>query len=201
MHHGIGIAEDVMNQHRVLAYRVVDLRRQHALVDIADPDGSALTSVTIQLSGVGPEAALESLVSDGSAPATIAVGIYDPMTGMLVLTAASGGTASHAEFEAAIQSIGYLNTSQDPTPGDRTVQVTVFDEGVPGVSPPRASVPATATITVEARNDAPTLDLDTFNLEISGDFDPQDTDVVISTATGRLTFLGTSSNAILSPVT
>jgi hypothetical protein len=99
---------------------------------------------------------LESLVvkDSGAIPSSISVGTYSPDTGLLVITGSP--TASHADFEAAIQQIGYLNTSQDPAGDetgelDRIIQVTAFDEES------RASDLATATIEVMPVNDAPSL--------------------------------------------
>jgi hypothetical protein len=87
---------------------------------------------------------LESLVTTGAVPATVTVGPYNPVTGLLVLTPAAGMTASHADFEDAVELIGYLNTSQNPTVGTRSVEVVVYDEDTPSrwklaTTPPRST--------------------------------------------------------------
>ncbi|QVL52845.1 MAG: hypothetical protein KFB97_16005 [Cyanobium sp. M30B3] len=66
----------------------------------------------------------------------------------------SGGTLTYAQAEALIDAYGYLNTSEDPTTTNRTLNFGVFSEGL-------GNAPATATIKVAAVNDPPLLDLDT----------------------------------------
>ena len=73
-------------------------------------------------------------------------GSFDDATGVLTLT----GTASVANYQAALRSIAYQNTSEDPATPPRTVSVTVSDGGL-------TSNIATRTITVAAVNDRPTL--------------------------------------------
>ena len=61
-------------------------------------------------------------------------------------------TIPEADLNTLLQSITYENTSQDPTPGDRTLSFTVTD------TTNRTSEPAVSTITVVA-NDPPVVDL------------------------------------------
>lgn len=68
--------------------------------------------------------------------------------GVLTLT----GDELAGDYAAVLATLTYENTSEDPTPGDRTIQVVVTEAGVD-------SLPATSTITVTAVNDGPNLTL------------------------------------------
>ncbi|MEM9731884.1 MAG: choice-of-anchor C family protein [Pseudomonadota bacterium] len=71
-------------------------------------------------------------------------GTYVPSTGILTLT----GTASVADYQTALQSVGYTNASQDPSTANRTIEFTVNDGDV-------NSPIASRVVTVEAVNDPP----------------------------------------------
>jgi hypothetical protein len=144
-------------------------------VEIDDPDGSSLTRVEIRLTNPVDEddfgSSLESLVVKDLAqlPDSIVVGAYDPNTGKLVLSAAPDGsavpTAPHGDFETALEQIGYLNSSDDPTGDDtgtldRIIEVVAFDEDSDAEPSPTDSPTAVSRIRVVPDNDAPTLDLD-----------------------------------------
>ncbi|MEM9535593.1 MAG: cadherin-like domain-containing protein [Cyanobacteria bacterium P01_E01_bin.45] len=119
-------------------------------VSITDTDSTTMESVTITLA-TRPDGAAESLTVNGALPAGITItDPYDDADGQLVLS----GTASTADYEAAIAQIEYTNTSDTPTTGDRTVTILVNDGENDGNT-------ATSTITVVATNDAPTLDTNT----------------------------------------
>jgi hypothetical protein len=76
-------------------------------------------------------------------------GHYDATTGILTLT----GVAAIADYQTAIQSVTFSNTSNTPSTADRTVTITVKDaEGLSN----DPSDPNTKTVTVTAHNDAPT---------------------------------------------
>ncbi|WP_232315199.1 beta strand repeat-containing protein, partial [Oceanibaculum pacificum] len=75
-------------------------------------------------------------------------GSYDAGTGVLNLTSA-GGTATVAQWQAAMQAVTYENTSDSPDTADRTISFQVND----GVE---TSATVTQTVTVTAVNDAPT---------------------------------------------
>jgi VCBS repeat-containing protein len=65
-----------------------------------------------------------------------------------------GGNMPLADLEALIRGITYENTSQNPTTGNRTIDIEVQDAG--GLMSPVA----TSTITVNALNDAPVITSD-----------------------------------------
>jgi hypothetical protein len=96
-------------------------------------------------------------------------GSWDPATGVLTLT----GAASVADYQAALQSVTYGNTSDDPSTLDRTVSFVVDDGAAFG----NLSDPATRTITVAAGNQAP----------------------VVTTTGGSLTFLQGAAPATVDP--
>ncbi len=72
---------------------------------------------------------------------------YDPASVAWELT----GSASAAEYAEVLQSLSYENASQSPDESNRLVEIYVSD----GLD---ESLPAVATITVTAVNDAPVLD-------------------------------------------
>src|SRR5690606_7041336 len=79
-------------------------------------------------------------------------GSYDAATGILTLT----GTATAAQYQAALRSITFSSTSDNPATGagnaDRAIEFRVTDgtlQSVAGV---------TQTVAVQNANDAPTLD-------------------------------------------
>ena len=82
-----------------------------------------------------------------------AIGIPDPLTfsfdsSTQVLTLTGSGTV--AQYEASLRLLTYQNTAPEPTPGPRTVQITISDGET-------VSVPVTSTILVIAINDPPIL--------------------------------------------
>ncbi len=95
--------------------------------------------------------AVESL-SLNAAAATVASGAgltvsYTASTGVLLIT----GTASTATYQTILQGILYNNTSDQPTTSNRSITVVARD------STNASSTSRTATITVTAVNDAPTI--------------------------------------------
>ena len=76
-------------------------------------------------------------------------GAYDAGTGVLTLT----GAATRAQYEAALRSVTYGSTNDNPATGagngDRVIQVTVSDGGL-------VSTGQTSTVAVANANDAPT---------------------------------------------
>jgi hypothetical protein len=73
-------------------------------------------------------------------------GSFDAGTGVLTLT----GTATIANYQAALRSVTYANTSDNPSTLTRTITFTVDDGGAVGSG--------SRDIAVTAVNDAPTLD-------------------------------------------
>ena len=121
----------------------------------------------ISTSGCGPDGAggdQESIfeIDPGATPSGLTVTI-DPSGHFITITADSG-SAFHSKFEAAIENIGYQNTSNNPDETERIVEVKAFDEY------DLESYAAKAKIQVKRDNDKPEIDLDKFN--VSGAPDP-----------------------------
>lgn len=114
---------------------------------ISDADTAILAGAVITLAGALPEETLAFTVPAGS---TI-VGSYSAVTGSLTLS----GSASVALYESALRSVTYLNTSERPSGGLRTISFQVSD-GQPSNA---LSTPVTATVSVTPVNDAPVVDL------------------------------------------
>ena len=91
----------------------------------------------------------------GGVPVTITYTINDGE--LTIVPTVDTIPLSEDELDALVRDITYENTSQDPTPGDRTLTFSVTD------NENQTSEPAVSTITVAAQNDAPTLDLDDDN--------------------------------------
>ncbi|MFD0462581.1 Ig-like domain-containing protein [Microvirga aerilata] len=87
----------------------------------------------------------------GNLPAGITRVIDTSVAGQITVTLT--GAASLAAYQAAIQAVTFRNTSQQPDPQDRTVQVTVNDGFL-------NSNVATTTINVVSVNDAPAANND-----------------------------------------
>jgi hypothetical protein len=77
-------------------------------------------------------------------------GSYNAATGTLTLTSASG--ASAAQWQAALRSVTYSNSSDTPDTTTRSVSFSVSDGQLD-------SVDATRNVTVTAANDSPQLSL------------------------------------------
>ena len=114
---------------------------------ITDLDSTTLASATITLANRHPG---DLLTTTGSLPGSIVASSYDPGTGVLTLS----GTATLAEYEAALQQVLYSNTSDNPVTEDRLIEVVVNDGA-------NASNAADTLIGVVAVNDAPVLQVDT----------------------------------------
>ncbi|MGF1590592.1 MAG: DUF4347 domain-containing protein [Pleurocapsa sp.] len=88
-------------------------------VSITDPDNTNIESATITLTNFQAD----DLLAAGSLPAGITASAYDPATGILTLS----GSATLADYQAAIEAISFENTSNNPDTSDRTVSVVVND--------------------------------------------------------------------------
>jgi uncharacterized delta-60 repeat protein len=109
---------------------------------LSDPDDTDLSGATVRI-------LFGFVTGEDSLNFTDQLGItgsYDAGTGTLTLT----GTASVADYQTALRSITYQNSSEQPNTGNRTINFTVSD----GVSMSGSN----RTVTVTAVNDAPTLD-------------------------------------------
>jgi hypothetical protein len=112
-------------------------------LDISDPDDTQLQIGTVRITNL-LDGEAESLAVDTTGSCIVAS--YDPLTGLLTLT----GPESIASFERVLRTLTYSNTSENPTPADRNVEVVVndgeFDSNI-----------ATSVVTVNGENDTPDL--------------------------------------------
>ena len=106
-------------------------------LQITDPDADPLTGATVSLSNAQP--------GDVLAVGTLPAGIVATVVGPVVTFT---GTASAADYEAAIRAVTFGNTSQDPDATPRRIEVTVSDSTGPGAA-------AVAIVNVVPVNDAP----------------------------------------------
>ena len=96
---------------------------------IADPDGTTtLKSATVTLSN----AQAYDVLKAGTLPAGITASVDTSVSGKITVTLT--GTASITDYVAAIKSITYANTSEDPSAADRTYTVVVNDGGANSVA-------------------------------------------------------------------
>ncbi len=109
---------------------------------ITDIDSDFLDSATAQLTGVSDQLEL-LLVTDVPEPLSFS---YNPSNQILSLT----GSGTVAQYEQALRSLIYQNSALEPSPGPRTILVTVSDGEA-------TSEPATSTVLVTSVNDPPTL--------------------------------------------
>ena len=109
---------------------------------LSDADSLSLTGATVTLSAnyVNGQDVLAFTNQLGI------TGSWNAGTGALTLT----GTATLANYEAALRTVTYVNTSETPSTATRTVSFVVNDGAA-------NSVPATRNIAVTAVNDAPTV--------------------------------------------
>jgi hypothetical protein len=115
---------------------------------LSDVDDVNLESMKVTLTN-RPDGSAEILSVDTSGltatqQALAATASYSTGTGELIIT----GTATKADYEAVLRAVKYSNSDQDPDTADRTVTVTVNDGDT-------NSVAVTATVHVDAVNDAP----------------------------------------------
>jgi hypothetical protein len=112
---------------------------------VTDTDDTNLESATITLTN-RPDGDDESLAV--TTTGTSIVANYNPTTGVLALT----GTDTLANYQQVLRTLKYNNLSQAPDTTARTVQIIAND----GTS---NSVAAVATVTIQAVNDTPSVDL------------------------------------------
>ncbi|MEQ1710865.1 MAG: Ig-like domain-containing protein, partial [Hyphomicrobium sp.] len=110
------------------------------LNNITDIDSANMASATIVLTNVQPG----DLLTAGTLPGGIVASSYDAATGTMTLT----GSASKADYQAALHLITFSSTGDSPASVTRAIAVTVND----GVANSNAAI---ATISVTVVNDAP----------------------------------------------
>ncbi len=92
---------------------------------VSDVDNLTLPSVNVSIgSGFQSSEDVLSFTNDGSMGNI--TGNYDPAQGALMLTSA-GSTATLAQWQAALRSVRYNNTSATPDTTERTMQITAND--------------------------------------------------------------------------
>ncbi|NPC58853.1 beta strand repeat-containing protein, partial [Caenimonas soli] len=120
-------------------------------ITLTDVDDTQMASATVTISA-GFTAG--DVLGTGDLTGTGITASYNASTGVLTLS----GVASKATYEAALESVTYHSTSEDPTAvsASRTIQWTVTDANSDGAGA-ATSAAGTSTINVTAVNDAPVL--------------------------------------------
>jgi len=148
-----------------------------AALDIADIDSANMTNAEITLTNTMDSDELQL----GQLPDGITATTTTDADGNITVTlTADAGTAPTVDFESAIRSIAFYNTSENPDTADRLIEITVSDDF--GAT----SNTALSTIHVvgindrpDARNDSITMDedsaitIDVDELIASNDIDPE----------------------------
>ncbi len=112
---------------------------------------SVTATITNLADGAAEILSVDSLLASGiTAPGVTPDITASYENGVLTLT----GDGLEDDYAEVLARLTYDNISEDPTPGDRTVEVVVNDGDAD-------SLPATATVTVNAVNDLPNLVIDT----------------------------------------
>jgi VCBS repeat-containing protein len=121
---------------------------------LADVDSATLSGLIVKLDAA-PDGKAERLSVTGL-PAGISTTGYDAVSDTLTLT----GTASTADYQAALRLVRYNNRSDNPTIGDRTIKIKATDSGdITGA--------AVVTLTVTGVNDAPTATVSATQLDFN----------------------------------
>jgi hypothetical protein len=110
-------------------------------VTVTDPDSTQLTGATVAVT-TGFTGAQDDLAFTNQNGIT---GTYNDTTGVLTLT----GTTTIANYVTALQSVTYVNVSDNPTPATRQITFQVTDSAA------ATSNTATRTINITAVNDPP----------------------------------------------
>ncbi|WP_171832488.1 Ig-like domain-containing protein [Comamonas thiooxydans] len=117
---------------------------------VSDSDSPLLYSASVKITGnLRPSEDVLGFTNDPATMGDIS-GSYSAATGTLTLTSASG--ASAAQWQAALRSVTYSNSSDTPDTTTRSVSFSVSDGQLD-------SVDATRSVTVTAANDSPQLSL------------------------------------------
>jgi trimeric autotransporter adhesin len=114
-------------------------------ITATDADSASLAGATVKITGGFVEAEDELAFADQNGIA----GSYDDTTGTLTLN----GSASVADYQAALRSVTYENSSDSPSTATRTVSFQADDGGSTG----SLSDAVTRDVTVTAVNDAPVV--------------------------------------------
>jgi VCBS repeat-containing protein len=118
-------------------------------ISVSDPDNTTLASSTVSIgSGFQSSEDVLAFTNNGTTMGNI-VGVYNQPTGILSLTSANA-SATVAQWQAALASVTYANTSDSPNTAERVIAFVVND----GVA---SSAIATQTVTVTGVNDVPVV--------------------------------------------
>ncbi|MCY2962327.1 MAG: hypothetical protein NT069_01525, partial [Planctomycetota bacterium] len=120
----------------------------NAAITVADVDNTTFTSATVRIA-VGYSSGNDLLEFTPTTATGNVVGAYDVDTGTMTLTS-PGGTATAAQFQAALARVTYRNTSGTPTVAPRSVEYQIFDATL-------GSNVITSLITIKGTGPAPTL--------------------------------------------
>jgi VCBS repeat-containing protein/parallel beta-helix repeat protein len=107
---------------------------------LADVDSTLLTGASVRISA-GYAAGQDQLLFSNQSGIT---GSWNNLTGTLTLT----GTATLADYQTALRSVSYLNSSEAPADHPRTIEFIVHDQH-------DSSLPATRQLLVTPVNDVP----------------------------------------------
>ncbi len=110
-------------------------------ITVSDPDNTTLAGATLSFTP-SPSAGDTLAFTDQNG----ITGSWNAGTQVLTLS----GTATLAQYQAALRTITYATTSHDPAAGNRTVQVVVSDGAL-------SSSPNSVTVNVTPVNDAPSV--------------------------------------------
>ncbi|SDK18862.1 VCBS repeat-containing protein, partial [Bradyrhizobium sp. Rc2d] len=116
-----------------------------SLLTVTDVDSTILTDATVSITGnfASGQDVLGFTNQNGI------IGSYNASTGVLILT----GSATVAQYQSALRSVTYFNSSDDPSGAIRTISYQVNDGSLSN----NLSSVATTTVSVTPVNDAPTL--------------------------------------------
>ena len=159
-------------------------------VEINDPDGGSLVSATVTLTN--PEDGDRFAFDEADIPEGISVGLLGNVLSL-------SGEASHEDYETALLNIFFTNDSQDPSSGDRIIEISVNDGELD-------STVGSTIITVIPVNDAPEITgEETFSsisetnssLEASGTLGVRDVDTsdFVTASVESLNISGTSDRS------
>src|SRR3569833_646895 len=113
---------------------------------LSDRDNTTLASATVSITGnFASGQDMLAFTNNGSTMGYIS-GSYNASTGVLTLTS-SGNTASVAQWQTALRSVTYSNSSDNPNTSNRTVSFVVNDGSA-------NSNTASKTVSVTSVNDA-----------------------------------------------
>ena len=123
-----------------------------SVLTLSDVDNAALFGATVRITPATYQSNQDLLSFVNSDPAIFGnvTASFNAATGAMTLTSA-GGTATVVQWQAALRSVKYSNTSDDPLVTSRQIEFSASDGD--GSSPV-----ASRTVTVNAVNDAPVLD-------------------------------------------